>query len=394
MSEKQASKSQTKEEQEKKKLAFNSARVRWLIGYLEDAMPTFYQMHISPNRNVLLNEDEQFAMGKLIQAGIAGKMVLADIAEHEGTEPEHLQKTISGDKDQVLSLLADAGYSTERFIRDRSLRRKLRRTVDDAWNARDLFAEKNLGLVTMIAGRRNRSSNTGAVDFDDLVAEGMNGLMVAIDHFNPDLGNRFSTPAAWWIDQPIRNYLDAKTKTIHMPTHMNNVYKAIYYATKALRDEYADDADITDEMIAEFCQKSGRDNVTVEKIAEARKFRRETVSYDAPLGDGGNEKTLAELIESEEDVAEGVLDGIGAHEGFNKMLSLVEDDKKREILRDWYSTDETQDVVILSNVSRKHCLTKERVRQLKSEGEAELKAKISKLAETRGSDLWSAVARL
>ena len=384
-------KSQTKVEQAKKKLSFNTSRVKWLIEYLEDELPTLYQMHISPNRNVLLNEDEQFAMGKLIQAGIAGKMVQVQMAKDAGETPPHLQKTVINEQSQILEILDDAGYPVSKFKEDRRLRRKLDRIVRDADSARNIFAEKNLGLVTMIAGRRNRSSNTGAVDFDDLLAEGMNGLMIAIDHFNPDLGFRFSTPAAWWIDQPIRNYLDAKTKTIHMPTHMNNIYKAIYFATKALRDQYANDAEITDEMIAEFCKKSGRDNVTVEKIQEARKYRRETVSYDVPIGEGSsnNEKTLAELIESEEDVAGSVLDTLDSKTNFNRMLALVEDDKKREILRDWYSTSETQDVVILSNVSRKHCLTRERVRQLKAEGENELREKISALAKRKGVDLYS-----
>ncbi len=63
------------------------------------------------------------------------------------------------------------------------------------------------------------------VDLDDLVAEGMIGLIRAADNFDRKLGLRFSTYAAFWvmngvfaalsrigtvIDMPVRTYLDAR----------------------------------------------------------------------------------------------------------------------------------------------------------------------------------------
>lgn len=63
------------------------------------------------------------------------------------------------------------------------------------------------------------------VDLDDLVAEGMIGLMRAADNFDLKLNHRFSTYAAFWvmngvfsalarigtvIDMPVRTYLDAR----------------------------------------------------------------------------------------------------------------------------------------------------------------------------------------
>lgn len=63
------------------------------------------------------------------------------------------------------------------------------------------------------------------VDLDDLVSEGMIGLMRAADHFDLKMNLRFSTYAAYWvmngvytalarigtvIDMPVRTYLDAR----------------------------------------------------------------------------------------------------------------------------------------------------------------------------------------
>lgn len=387
-----AAKGQTKEEQAKKKTAFNRSRVEWFDQYMKGNMPSVYQMHISPNRDDLLSTDEQFRLAEFIQAGIAGKLLSNQISQELGEIPVHLQKTIVGDQAEMIDLLAKAGYTTSKFKRSRKDRRKLERLVQQAEDARNLFAEKNLGLVTMIAGRRKKMSNTaGGVDTDDLIAEGMNGLMVAIDHYNPATGFKFSTPAAWWIEQPIRNYLDSKTKTIHMPTHMNNIYKSIYYAERALREIYPDDSYITDDKIAEYCQSTGRD-ITVEKIKEARMLRRETVSFDKAMTDGDpNNKSMIELIASDENISEDVLQSIGGRDNFNRMLALIEDDKKREILRDWYSSKDMHDLVILSNVARKHCITKERVRALKTEAEKELYVKISDMAKRKGVGVAEAV---
>lgn len=390
-----ASKGQTKEEQQAKNDAFNQQRATWFDRYMKGTLPGLYDLHISTDRNVLLDDDQQLQLAAFIQAGIAGKVLLRAVEKKLGHEnPTHVQRTVKKHSQDILDYLAAEGYTVDKYADNRRERRKLERLVNQAENARFIFAEKNLGLVTMIAGRRKKKdASAAAVEFDELVAEGMNGLMSAIDHYNPATGFKFSTPAAWWIEQPIRNYLDSKTKTIHMPTHMNNIYKSIEYAKNALREQYPDDASITDELIAEYCQSTGRD-ITVEKIQEAYQFRRETVSYDAPMGTeskSNNEKSLVEMLDTGEDVSYSVLDKIGGRDNFNRMLALVDDDKKREVLRDWYSSEDMHEIVILSNVSRKHCLTKERVRQLKQEGEAELHQKISELSREKGVGLSEAV---
>lgn len=393
-SRKAGSKGQTKEEQAAKKLAFNTMRAEWFDRYMKGTLPGLYELRISTDRNKLLSEEEQLKLAEFIQAGIAAKSLLNKIEQLQGKEePVHLQKTVLAEAPQILECLEKEGYSAESYVGNRREVRKIERLVTQAEKARYVFAEKNLGLVTMLAGRLKKQSNAaGAVDFDDLVAEGMNGLMIAIDHYDPSTGFKFSTPATWWINQPILNYLDSKTKTIHMPSHMNKIYKAIHFAKRALREKYPNDEDVTNERIAEYCQSKGYDNITVEKIEEALMYRRETISYDVPFNEGGsNDKSLSEIIDSGEDISLDVLDKIGGRDNFNRMLALVDDDKKREILRDWYSSKDMHDIVILSNVSRKHCLTKERVRQLKQEGEKELSQKISDLAKEKGVSLGEAV---
>jgi len=65
--------------------------------------------------------------------------------------------------------------------------------------ARQEFIERNLKLVVSLAGRYRARG----VDFADLVHEGNLGLMRAVDKFDPEMGYRFSTYAAWWIRQAV-----------------------------------------------------------------------------------------------------------------------------------------------------------------------------------------------
>jgi RNA polymerase primary sigma factor len=69
--------------------------------------------------------------------------------------------------------------------------------------AKQQMARHNLGLVLAIACKQPR----GALRLEDLVQEGNIGLMHAVEKFDPRVGTRFSTYAAWWIRAFVGRYL-------------------------------------------------------------------------------------------------------------------------------------------------------------------------------------------
>lgn len=69
--------------------------------------------------------------------------------------------------------------------------------------AREELVRNNLPFVVAVSkkhmGRGGR--------LDDLIQEGNFGLLKAIEHFDPEKGNRFATYAVWWIRAYVTRYL-------------------------------------------------------------------------------------------------------------------------------------------------------------------------------------------
>ena len=82
--------------------------------------------------------------------------------------------------------------------------------------ARDRMIRANLRLVVNLA---KHYSNRG-VALADLIAEGNLGLLRAVEGYDPEQGNRFSTYASWWIKQSIKRVLINGVQPIHIPAYM------------------------------------------------------------------------------------------------------------------------------------------------------------------------------
>src|SRR5918999_1662374 len=81
--------------------------------------------------------------------------------------------------------------------------------------ARERMIEANLRLVVSIA----RHYNCRGMTFEDVVQEGILGLMSAINKFDPSNGFRFSTYATYWIRQAIVRAIEKQSRMIRLPTY-------------------------------------------------------------------------------------------------------------------------------------------------------------------------------
>jgi len=83
----------------------------------------------------------------------------------------------------------------------------------------DAIIRSHLRLVVGIARRFHRSHG-GEVELQDLIEEGLLGLVVAVDRYKPRKMSRFPVYAASWIRNKICRYLRERRPSIRIPAHI------------------------------------------------------------------------------------------------------------------------------------------------------------------------------
>lgn len=121
------------------------------------------------------------------------------------TKKEEMRKTV-----RIAEIMEKPGYEN-----DPEYRRLFKEMV-----------EANLRLVVKYAWKYYWIV-FGRMEVSDLIQEGNIGLMIAIEKFDPERGNKFSTYAVWWIKQCILRAIANKAGIIRLPVHIQETIKKI-----------------------------------------------------------------------------------------------------------------------------------------------------------------------
>ena len=152
--------------------------------------------------------------------------------------------------------------------------------------AKERMINSNLRLVVSQARRYQGHG----LPMEDLVQEGMLGLIRAVEKFDWRRGFKFSTYGTLWIRQALQRGLQNHGRTIRLPVHVAKRQAKVRKIESELGTKFGREP--TDEEIAEAAE------LPVEEVAELRELTRGLTSLDQPVGDDG-ETALGDLLASD-----------------------------------------------------------------------------------------------
>ena len=210
-----------------------------------------------------------------------------EIDEHEYDTasahlPEYQTEKVMADDDSVKTYLRE--IARHKLLSGREEIELARASRGGDMLARQRLIQSNLRLVVSIA-KRYRSSG---ISFQDLVQEGSLGLMRAVEKFDPERGNKFSTYATWWIRQAVSRALANKSRAIRVPVHMNDTISKLRKADRQLAQALG--------RVPTFEELSQASGFSVEKVLLAMGSDRSPLSLDAVCGEE-TDTTLADVLE-------------------------------------------------------------------------------------------------
>lgn len=225
----------------------------------------------------------------------------------------------------------------------------------------DALVRSHLRLVLSIASQ----FRCRGVELDDLVSEGLLGLIHAVDRFDPDRGVRLATYAAWWIRAHVRRFTISNRRIVRPPStrHARKILSNLRTTQRELEQRTGAAPDSTD--IANALGVEAREVEEMDDI-----LRRRDISWGIDR-DGTTHETACTRPSPEAAVASLEERRQAASVIHTAMTTLTE--RERCVL-----TQRTlsPSPTLLADLGRSLGVSGERIRQIEGSGYQKLKAAV------------------
>ena len=297
-------------------------------------------------------EDEEWFEDYASQVDISDihSIFLSSISKHRLlTHPEEidLAQRIERGRDAKLKI-THGDYASEKE------RRLLMILSEDGSNAFNDLIKHNIRLVISVAKKYAGQS----LELDDLIQEGIVGLIKAIRKFDWRRGHKFSTYATWWVRQTITRAIIEQGRTIRIPVHMNDKIVKLIRVKHHLTQELGRTP--TPQDIAENL------NISVGKVEKMMECMRPMISIDAPINHDDDETEFGDFV-ADRDSPSPLEHTISSdlRERLSKMVAALPPKELRVLSLRYGLLDGIPHT--LDAVGKKLGISRERVRQIESQ---------------------------
>ena len=209
----------------------------------------------------------------------------------------------------------------------------------------------------------------------EVVSEANVGLMQAVKRFDPEKGFRLATYAIWWIKASIQEYILKSWSLVKMGT--TSAQKKLFFNLKKIKNKIGalEDGDLLPENVEKIATQL---NVPEEDVvAMNRRMIGGDVSLNATIkSDSETEEEWQSLLaDQSEDHVEKLAHDDEARERRSILVKslIVLNDREKSIVLDRRMKEPP---LTLEQLSEKHGISRERVRQIENKAIDKLKAKI------------------
>ena len=214
---------------------------------------------------------------------------------------------------------------------------------------------------------------------NEIISEGNIGLMQAVKKFDPEKGFKLATYAMWWIKASIQEYILRSWSLVKMGT--TSAQKKLFFNLKKIKNQLSinNSSDLKNEHVEEI---SKRLKVKKEEVVSMnRRLLGKEKSLNDPIKDEDGTEWQDWLVDNkiDQEIVLSKKQELDKRKNLMSEAMSVLNQREKEILT---SRRLSENIATLDDLSKKHKVSRERIRQIETKAFEKLQKAILAAAKT------------